>query len=104
MEDDALAKVISAEKEIQACLETEKSKAREWLEGIQKEAEEDFARKVDQTRETLRRSAEQAKAEAAARAGKIIQDAQDKSERFQALSDETLGRIIIRRLNMILPE
>lgn len=34
MEDDVLARVISVEKEIQACLETERTRAREWLEEV----------------------------------------------------------------------
>lgn len=104
MEDDVLARVISAEKEIQECLEVERNKARAWLEGVQKEAEEEFARQMEQARDTFTKSVEQAKTEAEAEAAKIVRNAQDKSGQFLALGDETLGRIIIRRLDMILPE
>ena len=99
-----MARVISVEKEIQTCLEAERAKTREWLEGVKKEAEEEFARGEEQTREALRKSAEQSKDEAVARAGKIVKNAEEKAERLLALSDETLRGIIMRRLHTIVPE
>ena len=104
MEDDVLARVISVEKEIQACLEAERTKAAEWLENVRKEAEEEFAKEEEQIREAFRASAEKARDEAQARAGQIVKDAEEKEERLMSLSDKTLKGIIMRRLDMILPE
>lgn len=104
MEDDVLSRVISVEKEIQVCLEAERSKARAWLEGVRKEAEEEFIRKEEGLREAFRMSAEQAKDEAMAKAGNMIKDAEAKAERLLNLSDGTLRGLIMRRLNMVLPE
>jgi vacuolar-type H+-ATPase subunit H len=104
MEDDVLARVISVEKEIQSRLEAERAKSLEWLEGIKREAEEEFATKEEQTRAAFRKSAEQSKDEAVAKAGKIVKNAEKKAERLLALSDETLKEIIMRRLHMIMPE
>ena len=44
MERDILSQVIEAEKEIQHCLDLEKIKAREWLERVKKECEDEFTR------------------------------------------------------------
>ncbi len=99
-----LSRVISVEKEIQACLEAERAKSREWLDGVKKEAEEEFAREEEQIREAFRRSAKRSKDESAARAAKIIKDAEEKAERLIALSDEALRGIIMRRLHTIVPE
>ena len=99
-----LSRVISVEKEIQTCLEAERAKSREWLEGVKKEAEEEFTREEEQTREAFRESAEHSRDEAAARAAKIIEGAEEKAERLTALSDETLRGIIMRRLHTIVPE
>lgn len=49
-------------------------------------------------------SAEQARDEATARATNIVSEAKTRAERLVNLSDETLRGIIMRRLNMILPE
>jgi cell division septum initiation protein DivIVA len=104
MEDDVLARVISVEKEIQARLDAERVMSREWLEVVKKAEEEEFAREEEQTREAFRKSAEHFRDEAAARAGKVVKDAEEKAERLLALSDETLRGIIMRRLHMIVPE
>ena len=99
-----MARVISVEKEIQACLETEKTRAREWLEAVRKETEEEYTRAEELIREASRGSAEQARDEATARAKNIVSEAKTRAERLLNLSDETLRGIIMRRLNMILPE
>jgi len=104
MEDDVLARVISVEKEIQTSLEAERGKAGEWLEGVKKEAEEEFVKGEEQTREVFRKSTERSKDEAVARAAKIVKNAEEKASRLLALNDETLREIIRRRLHMIMPE
>lgn len=104
MEDDALARVIAAEKEIHEYIETERARARTWLEGVREETEEELAREEEQIREVFRESVEKAREEAMARGGKIIRDAEERAGRLLNLGDETLKGIIMRRLNMILPE
>jgi vacuolar-type H+-ATPase subunit H len=104
MEDDVLAKVISAEKEIQACLEAERTRAREWLEEVRKETEEECIRAEERIMEASKMSAEQARDEAMARAKNIVSEAETRAERLLNLSDKTLREIIMRRLNMILLE
>jgi len=104
MEDNVLSRVISVEKELQVCLEAERNKAREWLEGVRKEAEEEFARKEERMREAFRISAAQAKDEAMAKAGDMIKAAGEEAERLLNLSDETLRGTIMQSLNMVLPE
>lgn len=99
-----MSRVISVEKEIQGCLEAQRSKARAWLESVKKEAEEEFLRKEESLRYALRMSAEQAKGEATAKAGKMIKDAEEEAGLLLNLSDETLRGIIMRRRNMVLPE
>ena len=99
-----MARVISVEKEIQARLEAERARSREWLEGVKKEAEEGFSREEGQTREAFRKSAEQSRDEAVARAGEIVKNAEEKAERLLVLSDETLKGIIMRWLHTIVPE
>jgi hypothetical protein len=104
MEDDVLARVISTEKEIQARLEIERTKAREWIEGVRKESEGEFIREAKRVREATRKTEEQARNEAVTRTDIIIKEAGERAERLLNLSDETLREIIMRRLGTILPE
>jgi len=99
-----LARVISVEKEIQARLEVERTRAGEWLEKVREETEVECIKAEERIREASRKSAEQARDEAMSRAQDIIREAEDRAERLLNLSDETLRGIIMRRLNMILPE
>ncbi len=104
MEDDVLARVISVEKEIQACLEKERKKAQEWIEEVRKETEKEFIREEGLIREASKMSAEKAVDDAAARAKNIVGEAETKAERLLNVGDEILREIIMRRLYMILPE
>lgn len=104
MNDDVLAKVISVEKEIQDCLETEKAKAREWLEEVKKETEEESIKEEECIRKNLDESMKHARDEATTKAEILIKDASEKAERLLTLSDKTLSSIIMRRIRMILPE
>jgi len=104
MQDDVLARVISAEKEIQFLLETEKARAREWLDEVRKETEAEFIKAEERVKEESRMSAEQALDEATTRAKNVVTEAKTRAGRLLDLSDKTLKGIIMRRLNMILPE
>ena len=104
MDDDVLARVISVEKEIQTRIEGERTRAGEWLEKMRKETEVECIKAEERITEASQKSAEQARDEAMTGAKNIIGEAEDRAERLLNLSDETLRGIIMRRLNMILPE
>jgi hypothetical protein len=103
VEDDVLARVISTEKGIQARLEAERTRAREWIEVVRKESEEEFIREAKRVAEVTRKTEEQARNEAMRKAEIIIKEAGERAERLLNLSDEALRDIIMRRLDMILP-
>ncbi len=103
MENDLLVRIIAAEKEIQECLEDEKAKAREWLEAVRKEAEEDFNREEARISESLGEAEETAKKEAESKAVIIMKAVEEKAGRMERLDDDTLKRAIMRQLHRILP-
>ncbi len=104
MEDDVLTRIISVEKEIQASLESERSKAREWLEEVRRETEGEFVKAEARIREASQKSLAKARKEATIKAENIVSEAEDEAARLRNLDDETLRGIIMRRLAMILPE
>lgn len=103
MENDLLVRIIAAEKEIQECLDDEKAKAREWLEAVRKEAEEDFHREEARISETSSEAVETAKKEAESKATIMMKAAGEKTARMERLDDDTLKRVIVRQLHRILP-
>lgn len=103
MEDDVLARVISVEKEIQACIERQRAEAQEWLETVRKEAEEEYKKAEEFISESSQRFLEQARGETIAKAGLIVSGAADKAAKVLQLGSETLSRAVAGRLNMILP-
>jgi hypothetical protein len=104
MEDDVLTQVISVEKELQTRLEAEQGMAREWVEQVRREAEEDLAREEALLRESLARAAGQAGVEAEARAGLLIRKAEEQAALLLDLDEEILRRTVMQRLGMILRE
>jgi vacuolar-type H+-ATPase subunit H len=95
--------VIEAEKEIQKCLESEKTKVREWLEGVKKESDEAFLREQSEIRESLEESLKEAARQADIKADEIVREATAASERIGRLNAEALRSIIQRRISEILP-
>jgi vacuolar-type H+-ATPase subunit H len=103
MDGDLLVRIIAAEKEIHKCLEDEKVEAREWLESVRRDAEEDFGRELAKIRESSSETVEVAKKEAEHRAALIISRAEAQARRIEAMDDDTLRRIIMKHLHKILP-
>jgi vacuolar-type H+-ATPase subunit H len=103
MEEDVLKKVIETEKEIQKCLELERTKSLAWLEGIKKESEEEIRREEEKITESLNRSGDEAKREAGLEASRITEQAARKISIMTALKDETLSRIVGKHSKGILP-
>ncbi len=99
-----MTRIISVEKEIQASLESERSKAREWLEDVRRETEQEFIKAEARIKEDSQKSFEKARKEATMKAENIIIEAEDEAARLRNLDDETLRGIIMQRLPMILPE
>lgn len=104
MEKDILGKVIEVEKEIQERLRLEKSKSKEWLEGVKREVEEEIAREEERLKGTYNKAVEDARADAEKNASEIFRDAATLAERCHQISDETLKQIIMRHIITILPE
>lgn len=103
MEKDLLSQVIEAEKEIQQCLDLEKIKAREWLERVKKEYEEEFIREEKNINESLEKSAAEAAREAGARAAGTVSQAAAAAERLGRLQTETLSKLVAKQIAGILP-
>jgi hypothetical protein len=103
MERDILSQVIEAEKEIQQCLDLEKIKARQWLERVKKECEEEFIREDKNIKESLERSTAEAAREAGVKAAGAVSQATAASERLGRLQPELLSRIVAKQITGILP-
>jgi len=103
MERDILSQVIEAEKEIQQCLDLEKIKAREGLERVQKECEEEFIREDKNIKASLEKFTAEAAREAGGKAAGTVVRAMADAERLGRLQAETLSRIVAKQIAGILP-
>ncbi len=103
MERDILSQVIEAEKDIQQFLDLEKIKAREWLERVKKECEEEFIREEKNIKESLEKSTAEAAREAGVKAAGTVSRAAAAAERLGRLQTETLSRIVAKQIAGILP-
>jgi hypothetical protein len=103
MEKDILSQVIEAEKKIQQCLDLEKIKAREWLECVKKEYEEEFIREDRNIKESLEKSTIEAAREAEVKAAGTLSQATAAAERLGRVQAETLSRIVAKQIAGILP-
>lgn len=103
MEKDILSQVIEAEKEIQHCIDREKIKAREWLERVKKECEEEFIREEKNIKESLERSTAEAAREAGGNAAGTVSRATADAERLGRLQAEVLSRIVAKQIAVVLP-
>ncbi len=103
MESDILSQVIAAEKEIQQILDHEKVNAREWLERVKKECEEEFIREEKNIKKSLEKLMADAAREAGVEAAGAISRATAEAERLGRLQSETLSRIVKKQIAGILP-
>jgi len=104
MEKDILSQVIEVEKEIQHCLEQEKAAAREWLESVKKECEEDYIREGKNSKDSLERSIVSVAGEAEKKAAEVVSRAVAATERLKGLDDAVLSRVVAKRIAKLLPE
>ena len=103
MERDILSQVIEAEKEIQHCLDLERIKAREWLERVKKECEEEFILEEKNIKESLAKATAEAAREAEVKAAGTVSRATAAAELLGRLQAETLSRIVAKKIVDILP-
>lgn len=104
MTDGLLEDIIQWEKQIQQQLAAEEQRVAAWSEQETAALEErlSVARKhaEDDDREALEAAREDARREAEAR----LKEAEQWCERLQAIDDQTLGEILQRHIEMIMPE
>ena len=103
MEQDILSEVIETEKELQRCLEEERTKARKWLEAKMQEAAEEQGRSERELQADLDRALAEAETEAQVRAAAIAEEAQRVGERLLRIEDATLQGLVERKIGRILP-
>jgi len=98
MKRDILAEVISVEKDIQQCIEAEKTKVRDWIEEVRREAEEELEKEKENIKASFGKVVEEAKSEAEREASLIIQEASAKAGRLAKLNDQILSDIVMKQL------
>lgn len=98
MERDILSEVISVEKDIQECIEAEKTKVRQWLEKVRREAEEELKKEKENIKASFGKVVEEAKSDAERKASLIIQEASEKAGRLARLNDQILSDIVMKQL------
>jgi vacuolar-type H+-ATPase subunit H len=103
MEKDILSQVIEAEKEIQKCLELEKVKAREWIEGIKRESQEAFQSEEQKIKHTLEQSLADAAREAEREAAAITNKAAAAARNLGDVNRDLLQEIVQGHIIKILP-
>lgn len=103
MKTSILGTVIEAEQEIQARIEAERKKTREWIEQVRAESARAAAGEAERLTGNSASTVAKAKAEAQARAAELVDRAQRRAEQLTALSDARLQQIMARQIHQILP-
>jgi F0F1-type ATP synthase membrane subunit b/b' len=104
MENDVLAEVIKAEKEIQECLETEKKKYIEYIDEVRKKVEEEIAEAEEEFKESFEKEMEDGLRDARQKAAEILEYAARRVELLAGMDDATLRKIVTAHMIKILPE
>lgn len=103
MERDLLSKVLKAEKEIQAKIESEKKRCAEALLKARKEAEEKVVQEEAVLCEQSESSVQESEEIAEKRAAEILETAARRAESLRSLPDEALQKIVMKYIDSILP-
>jgi vacuolar-type H+-ATPase subunit H len=104
MERDLLSRLVEAEREIMAKIESEKKKCDDRLEDARRKTEEMISREKALIQEENERSFQEAEKNARERASKILDTYAQRTARLRGLSDEALQKIVVNYTNRILPE
>ncbi|HYA31479.1 MAG TPA: hypothetical protein VED67_01885 [Thermodesulfovibrionales bacterium] len=102
-EKDILSKVIAVEKEIQDKLMLEKERSLEWLEKVKREAEEAVSREEERLKGSFESAKMNSGTDAEKKATQMLKKADAEAERISGISDETVGRILMRHVAFLLP-
>lgn len=103
MDKDILATITDAEKEIRELLVAERARAGERLAQVRREAEAEVAGEEERQKQALREALALAGAEAERKAAALLEEAAAWAERLDLLDEESLQRIVARRLAELLP-
>lgn len=103
MDTSVLGAVIEAEQEIQARIEAERKKAREWIEGVKAEAAQSAAEEAGRLRRGSAATLAAAKAGAEDRAAELLRRTERRAEELAALGDARLQQIMAQQIRNILP-
>jgi vacuolar-type H+-ATPase subunit H len=103
MERDLLSKVLEAEKEIQAKIESKKKQCAEALLRARKEAEEKVVQEEAVLREQSECAVQESEEIAEKRAAEILETAKLRAEIVRSLPDEALQKIVMKYIDSILP-
>lgn len=101
---DILSAVIETEREIQAALDSERKKAREWVECVRAEEEHRIAEEEERLKAWAADALTKSEAEAMTRAEAIIRRAENISRMLSRMDDDSIRRLLSAHLTVILPE
>ncbi len=103
MEQDILAEIFAAEKEVQERLAAEQRSSEEWLARVKGEIAEQLAAAEEGLKAESEKVLADARAAAGKRAAALLEEAAAQAERLDRISDEALQEIVAKRLTGILP-
>jgi len=104
MEQDILAEVFTAEKEVQERLAAEQRSSEELLARVKRELAEQLAAAEEGLQVESGKVLADAQEAAAQRAVAILAEAVSRAERLDRISDEALQEVVAKILTRILPE
>lgn len=101
MEKDVLARIIAAEREIQECLDDQKSKADGWIDVVKREMEEEIEREEKKMKESLGDAMRNAHRRAEDEANSLIKAAEEEACRLEKLDDGVLKKAVLEQMHRI---
>jgi len=104
MEQDILAEIFAAEKEVQERLAAEQRSSEELLARVKGEIAEQLAVAEEGLQVESEKVLADAREAAAKRAAALLKEAVSQAERLDRISDEALQEVVAKRLTGILPE
>ncbi len=104
MEQDILAEIFAAEKEVQERLAAEQRSSEELLARVKRELAEQLAAAEEGLKEESGKVLADAREAAAQRAVALLAETVSRADRLDRISDEALQEVVAKRLTGILPE
>lgn len=96
-----LTTIIAVEREIQERIVAEERRAADMLKNLRRELEEEIAREGECLASSIQEAVAAARTEAQRRADAIVRSATRRADQLEGLTDETLGRCIMKHLGRI---